>query len=77
MSGKNWLHALCGTLGVSHSGYDDWHGCAPSRRAQADATLRADIRELLPPPWARMAVPGSSGTLISAGRRSGTTGSPG
>jgi transposase InsO family protein len=46
MSGEHPLKALCATLGVSRSGYYDWLGRAPSHRAQANATLRATIREL-------------------------------
>ena len=46
MSGEHSLQALCATLGVSRSGYYDWLGRAPSQRAQANATLRASIREL-------------------------------
>jgi putative transposase len=45
VSGEHHLNTLCATLGVSRSGYYDWVGRAPSERAQANATLRASIRE--------------------------------
>lgn len=46
MSGEHPLKILCATLGVSRSGYYDWLERGPSRRAQANADLRASIREL-------------------------------
>ena len=38
------MRSLCTTLGVSHSGYYDWHGRAPSKRAQANIALTEQIK---------------------------------
>jgi transposase InsO family protein len=46
MSGEHGLKSLCGTLGVSRSGYYAWRERTPGRRAQANATLRAAIRQV-------------------------------
>ena len=40
------VRAMCRTLGVSHSGYYDWRGRAPSARAIADAVLTERIRQV-------------------------------
>jgi putative transposase len=46
MSGDHRLKSLCDTLEVSRSGYYAWSGRTPSRRAEANATLRATIRQI-------------------------------
>jgi putative transposase len=40
------VQLLCRVLCVSRAGYYDWHGRGPSARAQADAVLLAEIREI-------------------------------
>jgi putative transposase len=37
---------MCRMLGVSKSGYYDWHGRPPSNRSREDAALSAKIREI-------------------------------
>lgn len=40
------VRAMCRALGVSHSGYYDWQGRAPSARTIADAVLTERIRQV-------------------------------
>ncbi len=45
-AGEFGVEAMCRVLGVSRSGYYAWRKRAPSQRAQANARLIADIRDV-------------------------------